>query len=80
LILISGINNPADGPSHCPDYMQDISISTGSLIPPNPLHLLSSDFINALFASIVRVHAIDIPKLTMQEQILSSYLTNAVAS
>ena len=59
LIPIPGMKNPADGPLYCPDYVQDIFISTSSLILPNTMCLLSSNFTDALFTSIVRVHAIN---------------------
>ena len=80
LIPISGTKNPADGPSRRPDYAQDIPVPTGSLIPPNTLRLLPSNFTNALFASIVGVHAVDAPEPTIRERIISSYPNDAVAS
>ena len=88
LILIPGTKNPADGPSHRPDYAQNVPVSTGSLIPPNALRLLPPSFTNAsgatavntLFTSIVGVHAIEAVEPILQERIISSYPTDAVAS
>ena len=37
---ISGPKNPADGPSRCPDYLKDVDIPSGALIPPKALRLL----------------------------------------
>ena len=68
LIPVPGTKNPADGPSHRPDYTQDIPVPTGSLIPPNALRLLPSNFTtNALFASIVGVHTVEAVEPALQE-------------
>jgi len=76
LVPISDTKNPADGPSRRPDYAQDISVSTGSLIPPNTLRLLPSNFTNStgftaatntLFASIVRARTVEAIAPTLQE-------------
>ena len=72
LVLISSTKNPADGPLHHPDYLQNISVLTGSLIPPNAHHLLPSNFtnstgtttVNTLFASIIEVHSVKALKTT----------------
>ena len=88
LIPIPGTKNPADGPSHRPDYVLDIPVPIGALILPNSLCLLSSNFTNftnstisnALFASIVGGPTIDAPEGSIREQIISSYPTNAVVS
>ena len=60
----------------------DIPGPTGTLIPPNVLRLLSSNSTvsNALFASIVRGPVVDGPEASIRECIISSYLTDAVAS
>jgi len=68
----------------------DIPVPTGTLIPPNALRLLPPNFTgstnstsivsNALFASIVGVHAVDAPEASMRERIISTYPTDAVAS
>jgi len=83
-VSISGTKNPAHGSSHCPDYSRDVSILTGSLIPPNALCLFFFNFTNlgtnALFACIIRVHAVDAPETSIRERIISSFLTDAVAS
>ena len=47
LIPIPGTKNPTDGPSRRPDYAQDVPVPTGSLIPPNALRLLPSNFTNS---------------------------------
>ena len=82
LIPIPGTKNPADGPSRRPDYALDIPVPTGALIPPNALRLLPSNSTvsNALFASIVRGPVVDGPEASIQECIISSYPTDAVAS
>ena len=80
LIPIYGTKNPAPWPSCHSDYAHDISIPTGSLIPPNALRLLPSNFTNALFASVLGVHAVEAVELTLQVWISSSYSTDAVAS
>jgi len=81
LIPIPGTRNPADGPSRRPHYVQDIPVPTGSLIPPNALRLLPSNFTtNALFASIVGVHTVEAVEPTLQERIISSYPTDAIAN
>ena len=63
LIPIPGTKNPADRPSHRPDYTQDVPVPTSSLIPPNALRLLPSSFtnstVNTLFAGIVGVDAVE---------------------
>ena len=76
LIPIPGTKNPADGASRCPNYAQDVPVPTGSLIPPNALRLLPSNFTS----SIVGVHAVEAVEPTLQERIISSYPTDAVAS
>ena len=88
LIPILGIKNPADGPSRRSDYVQDVSVPTGSLISSNALRLLPPSFtnlsgitaVNTLFAGIVGAHAVEAVESTLQEQIISSYPTVAVAS
>ncbi len=37
LVHIQGKNNPANGPSRCLDYMENIEIPTGTLIPSSAL-------------------------------------------
>ena len=37
---ISGLKNPADGLSRCPDYVKDVDIPSSALIPPKALQLL----------------------------------------
>ena len=83
LIPIPGTKNPADGPSRRPDYAQDIPVPTGSLIPPSTLRLLPptapSIVSNALFASLAGVHTVIALEPGLQERIISSYPTDAVA-
>jgi len=59
LIPIPGTKNPTDGPSHRPDYAQDVAIPTGSLIPSNALRLLPPNFVG--------VHAVEAVEPTLQE-------------
>jgi hypothetical protein len=81
LIHLPSIKNPADGPSHHPDYVQDVPIPTGSLLPPRSLRLLplmllpspASQFVsNALFASLVGLQTALAIEPNLQEQILQS--------
>jgi len=78
LIPIPGTKNPSDGPSRRPDYAQDVPVPTGSLIPPNALRLLPSNFTNSpnssnptvsntLFASIAGAYAVEAVEPTLQE-------------
>ena len=88
LIPIPGTKNPADGPSRRSDYVQNVPVPTGSLIPPNALRLLPSNFTNStgstaatntLFASMVGACTVEAVAPTLQERIISSYPTDAVA-
>ena len=77
LIPISSTKNPADGPSRHSDYVQDISGPTSLLVPSNACRLLILDptnpttfnISNALFASIVGVHAVDTLEPGLRERI-----------
>ena len=42
LVHIPGKKNPADGPSRRPDYMENVEIPTGTLIPKSALRMLQS--------------------------------------
>ena len=39
---ITGSKNPADGPSRCPDYVENVDLPSGTLIPQSALCLLPS--------------------------------------
>src|SRR5215471_4800150 len=43
LVHIKGTKNPADGPSRHPDYMEDIELPTGTLIPQSALRTLKPE-------------------------------------
>src|SRR5947207_4840471 len=43
LVHIKGTKNPADGPSRRPDYMENVEIPTGTLIPHSALRMLYPD-------------------------------------
>ena len=83
LIHTPGVKNPADGPSRRPDYNQDIPVPSASLIPPQALRLLpsttTSAVANALFSSLVGVHANPPVESGLRERILTSLLSDVVA-
>ena len=68
LLHTPGKKNPADGPSRRPDYSEN-PLPQGALIPSQALRLLPN------FAG---VHAVVVPP-SFQDEILASYLTDAVA-
>jgi hypothetical protein len=79
LVHFPGIKNPTDGPSRHLDYVQDVSIPTGFLLPPCSLWLMplvllpspTSQFIsNTLFANVVGVHATVAIESGLYDQIL----------
>src|SRR5205814_6131516 len=39
---ITGSKNPADGPSPCPDYAENVDLPSGTLIPQSALRFISS--------------------------------------
>ena len=43
LVHIKGTKNPADGPSRRPDYMENVELPTGALIPRSALCILQPD-------------------------------------
>ena len=43
LVHIKGTKNPADGPSRRPDYMENVELPTGALIPRSALRMLQPD-------------------------------------
>src|SRR5436190_17782389 len=43
LVHIKGTKNPTDGPSRRPDYMENVEIPTGTLIPCSALRMLYPD-------------------------------------
>src|SRR5438045_3624665 len=43
LVHIKGTKNPADGPSRHPDYMENVELPTGALIPRSALRMLQPE-------------------------------------
>jgi RNase H-like domain found in reverse transcriptase/Integrase zinc binding domain len=43
LVHIKGTKNPADGPSRCPDYMENVELPTSALIPRSALRMPQPD-------------------------------------
>src|SRR5436190_19658097 len=84
LVHITGTKIPADGPSRRPDYMENVEIPTGTLIPRSALRMLYPDshvtaIISATtatpletFPSHVGMHANMSPEVSLRSRFISA--------
>src|SRR5436190_16205983 len=83
LVHIKGTKNPADGPSRRPDYMENVEIPTGTLIPRSALRMLYPDSVTAIisattttpletFPSHVGMHANMSPEVSLRSRFISA--------
>ena len=84
LVHIKGTKNPADGPSRRPDYMENVEIPTGTLIPRSALRMLYPDsHVTAIitattatpletFPSHIGVHANTTPESSLRSRFIKA--------
>jgi hypothetical protein len=84
LVHTPGSTNPADGPSRRPDYATDVPQPTGSLLPPSVFRSYSLHTPPDLphSAQVFRMSAslsVFTPDVTLRQQFMDAYNTNAIA-
>src|SRR5436190_1267942 len=78
LVHIKGTKNPADGPSRLPDYMENVEIPTGTLIPRSALRMLYPDSHATTttpletFPSHIGVHANTTPESSLRSRFIKA--------
>ena len=67
LVHIEGKKNPADGPSRRPDYMEDVEVPTGTLIPRSALRMLRPEDLQPVATSCTPQNLVTLVKSSLQE-------------
>ena len=82
LVHIQGTKNPADGPSRRPDYMENVEIPTGTLIPRSALRKLQPHELQPSIdtASLLKAYwnSIEVNTNTTPEASLRSHFISAL--
>jgi Reverse transcriptase (RNA-dependent DNA polymerase)/RNase H-like domain found in reverse transcriptase/Integrase zinc binding domain/Chromo (CHRromatin Organisation MOdifier) domain/gag-polyprotein putative aspartyl protease len=84
LVHIKGTRNPADGPSRRPDYMENVELPSGTLIPRSALRMLTpqDSQVSALGAywNSIGVHAYTTPDASLRSRFMAALKGDSVAA